>query len=301
MAKPDPCISVFTHVCVREDGRLGVGSTSTCDHGPCHLGTFPPPSDPRSKNVQWAQRFPVKWLEDQPDLVATPDVALIPSHPGGVMEANMGHLLWDAFTLEVMIARRANISVVLGDGHDAEVRTNLVHALRRRLFGDAEFRPRGTGCFSKVYSYSWSCDRHLHQYHLTANDTREFETVETLRRLAAYNETARKNLVIYGRTDTGRRRLLNVSTHFARLEANFGERCERLVPSVSAGPLQHISQRGPQSTDSVIAIPCAGGASFCGTTSGKLTRRSTSSSTSCGTQSGSLHPMARSLPSGVSS
>lgn len=163
----------------------------------------------------------------------------------------MGHFLHDSFLHEVDIAERAQkVDVVLGDAF-ANDSLNVVLALRRRLFRYAEFRPDVTGCFLQLYTYAWSCDRRMTRYanHSTHSSSILNGALVRLRSLAkplkqshglAREHIAERghvhldgshvrSMVLYGRSDTSRRRLLNLSLHYGALRAQFQPRGWRVI------------------------------------------------------------------------
>eukprot|EP00966_Prymnesium_polylepis_P134014 3097636-Prymnesium_polylepis.1 len=191
---------------------------------------------------QNSSRFPIRRLEEKSALRCTSDAALLPSGlsnwglpwweraPGALAgpgaSANMAHMLYDSLLHEADVATQENITVVLGP-RDAEG-LSLAHELRRRLFAAAKFQPDMRGCFSHLYSYyeyAWSCDRHMGRYRgnasaSTASPAR-LRSILALRRIAAFHLdplTRPRTAILYGRSDTSRRRLLNASEHAVALQ-----------------------------------------------------------------------------------
>ena len=250
--QPVPCVVAFTNVCLA-DHTLYVDGSSKCDGLPCKPGTW---FDAGRMNalsrgeVRNALRFPALHLQPLSTLSSSAElnprerhgVALLPSGletcayisklpKGSPMRQcdshsrnNMAHLLYDTFLHELDIARVANVTVVLGDSFVHES-LNVVHAMRRRLFSRARFQSAAAGgCFSQLYSYSWSCDRLMTRYMPGG------EQLWHLQRLAPPMDGDRGNerlggvqrvLLLYGRSDASRRRLLNMSHHYAAFRASF--------------------------------------------------------------------------------
>ena len=266
-----PCVAEYSNVCVEGTPAFGqptivrFDAGSACDGLPCTAGRCN-----RGPHIEKdGSRFPVERLVQEKRLLpmANDEVALLPSGltnwrnpwyeraPGALSgpgaTSNMAHLLYDSVLHEVDIARRQRVTVVLGDSTAARGKS-IVHELRRRLLIGATFRPNVSGCFRKLYTYSWSCDRHCGRY-APAEDGRSSEgnsksssskssssshggggasdadatwmgSIRMLRRLAPFTPTPSsdpKLLILYGRTDSGRRRLLNLSLHFAALQERF--------------------------------------------------------------------------------
>jgi len=153
--------------------------------------------------------------------------------------ANMNHLLRDHLLHELdILARDPNVSIVLGVADHWRSRPlNVVHELRRRVFATARVQFRSPpadnhGCFERLYTYPWSCDRDLQRW----LGRRGRVSLRTLRRLlpprapisgSPLNEGS--STLLYARTDTSRRRLLNASAHMQALREQLGGFGTRLV------------------------------------------------------------------------
>ena len=138
---------------------------------------------------------------------------------------NMNHLLRDHLLHEVDILRRVpNISIVLGNTHWARFPLNVAHYLRRQFFEGrgVEFRlpPHADhGCFEKLYTYPWSCDRDLGRYSTDVSSIRLLRKLLPFAPPAAVTTTKKPTALLYGRRDARRRRLLNLTAHFTALRS----------------------------------------------------------------------------------
>ena len=185
-------------------------------------------------------------------------VALLANYPRDAMgkrgiEANIAHQLYDSLLTEVQIVRERmalepRVPLVIVGEPPVEplgVGTSLTAELRRRFLVSrgATFRSKVEGCFERVFVYPWSCDRSLDQVAANATEgerERAFEAkvaaIEELRHLAYKNLAAdpprllqaeaqqrKSNFILYARSDTMRRRLLNASEHFSALQGAFGK------------------------------------------------------------------------------
>ena len=159
-------------------------------------------------------------------------VALLPSgltHSNRLTNplTNMNHFLRDHLLLEAEILRKGGVSLVLGAAHRQKL--NAVGLLRERLFNDAgvpfsreSYRPDGSGCYKRLYTYPWSCDRDLYRYSASGAD---LGVLHWLRKLMPSHDVVRtpgkQTLLLYGRSDAHRRRLLNISAHLATFRSQF--------------------------------------------------------------------------------
>ena len=231
----DPCIAKFTNVCLEAGERIFFDGSSRCDGKPCVSGPIGLDRFPRMKSRFGIfineTRFPITELVFSEKVAAElpldgPRIALLPSGVPSPLH-NMAHLLYDSFLLEIEIMRRVgnNISVVLGPSRPVpDEPHNLIYELRRRLFARASFQSELAGCFTELYSYSHSCDRQLSRYPQSTS----MENLRTLRSLAPYTEARTKNVILYGRSDASRRRLVNISQHYAALRSRY-EAADRRV------------------------------------------------------------------------
>ena len=64
------------------------------------------------------------------------------------------------------------------------LRGSIVLQLRRLRFMSARFQPQRVGCFSELYAYSWSCDRHMQRYSMSATANGAPRSIRQLRQLA---------------------------------------------------------------------------------------------------------------------
>lgn len=264
-----PCSAAFTRVCIKGN-TLFVDASSTCDGGPCHSGTWfnasrmDSPHEPHN-----SARFPKLWIAPRdaaPAHLARRPMVVEALLPSGISSAcnqtshldhgrhqchqshalsNMAHLLYDHVLHELDIARVANVTVLLGESYKSTEPLNVVHALRQHQFSTATFRRASSGCFSRLHSYAWSCDRRLTRYTLRwlleASGEALGAGLRHLRQLASEvvrsnssssmpkGTTSAKTLILYARTDAARRRLLNASTHRAALAARFEPRGWKVV------------------------------------------------------------------------
>jgi hypothetical protein len=249
-----PCIAEYSRVCVEgtpaaeEPTILRFDHMSTCDGKPCVAG---PCNRPRFYFN--GSRFPIDRLERVIDVgaITSREVALLPSgltnwhrpwferapgaSTGPNAEHNMAHLLYDSFLHEVDISARTRIAFVLGEYASNRTRS-VTHELRRRLLANASFLPNVTSCFEKLFTYSWSCDRgleryaplprHEHQSPAAIQGTRRASlgSIRSLRRLAPFRRlppSSPKLLILCGRSDASRRRLLNLTAHLEALRGHF--------------------------------------------------------------------------------
>lgn len=83
--------------------------------------------------------------------------------------------------------------------------------------------PARVPALHSLYTYLWSCDRDLERRHQEAIKngmaSTAAATIHRLRRLAAYRPTAARTVLLYGRSDARRRRLINVTAHLSALRA----------------------------------------------------------------------------------
>ena len=229
---PSRCVANFSRVCV-EDGTLWFDQHSLCDGEPCREGPvnvsrFPRYCEPSGHRagMQCVARFLPDWrMARRPLDGVGAESALLPSGIGNTIGrplTNMAHLLYDHVLHEIDIAR-AEIGTVLGERIVGEL--NIVAALRARLLGRATFQPVLSGCFARLYSYAWGCDRSMRRYGTAAAPA--FESIFAMRRLMQIHDQRhgqrpsgrRTTMLLYGRSDAPRRRLLNVSAHHAALRA----------------------------------------------------------------------------------
>ena len=232
-----------------EPRMLTFDESSTCNGKPCWENQgwslfagrdTPPPlwnKGPfgRGTNRWLSQRFPIALMKR--GTVSDPaGVALLPSGLGrhnritNPLE-NMNHLLRDHLLLEADIIFRngTNVSLVLEAAPKERQRLNAVVWLRDHLLASRGIaraqgwdRPGGPRCFEKLFTYPWSCDRDLIRY---SSDSR-LGTLRRLRRIMPSHHATRmppppRLMLLYGRSDARRRRLLNLSGHLAAFRAQF--------------------------------------------------------------------------------
>lgn len=224
----DPCIGRYDNVCVapRVDGVRSSSSlfvvyfddNSKCDGKACEEGfnlTLRFKAD--------ASRFPIRQLIRRHSVRHSESgadaVALVPSLPLGIgLGDNMAHALYDSLFLEAAIYLRDTVNVVLGISMNESRPHDVVHAIRRRLFQNAQFMsPSREGCYSRVWAYAWSCDRSLRTYGPEGFYARVQLLRSVVDSLVPAAEAAQPSAIFYAREDTSRRRLHNASAHFAQL------------------------------------------------------------------------------------